>query len=276
MSAWRRAQRATSATFIAICCGLTAFASGPHAAELNPPASTSGDVEIASLNPTDQALVEADHGAGEPFAVEVSTPISGGVERKWRFVTRKLPHEHNVLAKCRLDAAVCTPAAARFLAVIEKAQGFQGWARIAEINRAINLDVRPVDDQTQYGVPDLWATPLMTLATNAGDCEDYAIAKYVALKEIGFPINDLRLVIVHDRTTDEDHAVAAVRHDGDWLILDNRTLEMRRDAEIADFDPLFVIDGDGVKHATVRRSEPQLVRADVIPTATEHWLSALP
>ena len=54
----------------------------------------------------------------------------------------------------------------------------------------------------------------MAFASNAGDCEDYAIAKYVALQEIGIAAADLRLVVVHDEATKQDHAVAAVRYDG--------------------------------------------------------------
>ena len=39
----------------------------------------------------------------------------------------------------------------------------------------------------QWGVPDRWSPPLETLATGRGDCEDYAIAKYVALTAAGIP-----------------------------------------------------------------------------------------
>ena len=145
---------------------------------------------------------------------------------------------------------------AEFLAILDRALAQQGWVRIAEINRAINLDIRPMDDMAQYGVVDLWATPLMTFSSNAGDCEDYAIAKYVALREIGIAEDDLRLVVAHDRGSNEDHAVAAVRYEGRWLILDNRTLEMRQDVDIAALEPLFVIDRDGVKRMTAAAPKP--------------------
>jgi predicted transglutaminase-like cysteine proteinase len=42
-----------------------------------------------------------------------------------------------------------------------------------------------VSDLAQYGVTELWASPLTTFAAGAGDCEDYAIAKYVALRQAG-------------------------------------------------------------------------------------------
>jgi predicted transglutaminase-like cysteine proteinase len=157
---------------------------------------------------------------------------------------------------------------------VRKVQTRAGWARIAEINRTINLNIRPVDDMTQYGVVDLWATPLMAFASNAGDCEDYAIAKYVALHEIGIADDDLRLVVVHDRAANEDHAVAAVRYDGSWQILDNRTLDIRRDVDIAEFDPLFVIDGKGVKRMTASAPKPQDPWANVSSAAAHLQFSS--
>lgn len=268
MSVWIGARRATFAAVTTVCCGLLAFIQGAQGADLQP-ASITGEIQIASLGPANLTPGDTDQQSTEPFAVETSGPISGSLERKWRFVTDRLPRERKIIARCRRDAKHCTPAASKFLAVIKRAVTRQGWARIAEINRAINLDVRPVDDQTQYGVADLWATPLMTLTSNAGDCEDYAIAKLVALKEAGVSAGDLRLVIVHDRTMDDDHAVAAVRHEGRWLVLDNRTLDMREDVDIANFVPLFVIDSEGVKRATNRPAARRMAVTVALPVTAE-------
>jgi hypothetical protein len=57
------------------------------------------------------------------------------------------------------------------------------------------------------------------------------------------------------------HAVAAVRYDGSWLILDNRTLEMRHDADIAGFEPLFVINSEGVNRMTAAKPANLMVSA---------------
>ncbi len=119
--------------------------------------------------------------------------------------------------------------------------------RDAEINRAINLNIRPMDDLSLYGVAERWTTPLVTFAHGAGDCEDYAIAKYAALRQIGIAEEDLRLVVVYDKQAQEHHAVAAVRHAGRWLVLDNRTLAVQEDADIAHFTPMFTLDSQGVK-----------------------------
>ncbi len=75
-------------------------------------------------------------------------------------------------------------------------------------------------DMENYGVPDYWATPLEFLK-RSGDCEDYAIIKYYALKELGVPAGDMRLVVLKDTLRNLDHAVLAVYTDGAAYILDN-------------------------------------------------------
>jgi predicted transglutaminase-like cysteine proteinase len=190
--------------------------------------------------------------ADEPFGLETSAPIKGALQDKWTSVKNALPREANVMARCRDNHEACTPAAKRFLAIIDKAADRKDWARVAEVNRTINLTIKAVDDMAQYGVRDLWASPLMTFASGAGDCEDLAIAKYVALRQIGIREEDLRLVIVHDRAAKEDHAVTAIHYDGRWLILDNKKLDIREDVSVAEFNPLFLIDNEGVKRAEAR------------------------
>lgn len=220
------------------------------------------EFQLASLAPIEIPLPNRIVPRSEPFNVETSAPVKGAVQYKWAGVKKALPREARLLAKCRDTPADCAPAAKRFLAVIDKAAAREGWTRIAEVNRAINLSIRPVSDMAQYGVHDRWASPLMTFASGAGDCEDYAIAKYVALRELGFVERDLRLVIVHDHAANEDHAVTAVRHENRWLILDNKSLAIRQDMNIAAFDPLFVIDSGGVKSAKLKRIELQDPWAD--------------
>ena len=103
-----------------------------------------------------------------------------------------------------------------------------------------------MSDLAQYGVIDVWSSPLVTFTTGAGDCEDYAIAKFVALRLAGISPDDLRIVIMRDTIRGEDHAVAAARLDGHWLTLDNRRLAMIEDADVRNYRPLFVIDQHGV------------------------------
>ena len=96
---------------------------------------------------------------------------------------------------------------------------------------------------------------LATLASGRGDCEDYAIAKYVALREAGLPESDVRLVIVRDLASGADHAVAAARIDETWIMLDNRRLILTQDRAMARVVPLFEMDDTGVKRFTTSVAE---------------------
>jgi predicted transglutaminase-like cysteine proteinase len=219
----------------------------------------------ANAAPLGSATLSAFKGMAEPFGIGTSELKHGGLFRKWRAVTRALPREIEIIAQCREDMDNCPVEAQRFIAVIDKAMTRQGYAQIAEINRTINLNIRPVDDKTLYGVNERWTTPLVTFASGAGDCEDYAIAKYVALQQVGIAESDLRLVVVYDQNTKEHHAVASVRYGGRWLVLDNRTLLVQEDAEIAHFNPMFTLDGQSVKRIA---AAPRRLAPDPIATAT--------
>jgi len=166
---------------------------------------------------------------------------------KWRGVEAEMNAEAKVLATCRTEPDDCaSPAARRMLAIVSEAREQTGQARIGVINRAINGAIHYTSDMAQHGVVDRWTSPLATLASGKGDCEDYAIAKYAALRELGIPVDDLRLVLVRDRGAG-DHAVLAVRNGSRWLVLDNRHLIMADSAELTQFTPLFAIDHQGVK-----------------------------
>jgi predicted transglutaminase-like cysteine proteinase len=125
-----------------------------------------------------------------------------------------------------------------------------GRARIDTINNLINGAIRYTSDLEQHGMIDVWLSPLATLASGRGDCKDYAIAKYVALRDAGVALEDLRLLVVHDRSVQQDHAVVAVRDKGRWLILDNRYSRLLEAAEAHQFLPLFAIDQEGVNLLT--------------------------
>jgi predicted transglutaminase-like cysteine proteinase len=185
--------------------------------------------------------------SAEPFGVFAFRLSGGGLWEKWLGVERKLDDERVQLALCDGDRERCvSPAALQLLAIVDNARAREGRARLGEINRAINLAIRPMSDLAQHGATDVWSPPLVTFTSGAGDCEDYAIAKLVALRLAGVSPDDLRVVIMHDTIRDEDHAVAAARLDGQWLTLDNRRMAMVEDADVRNYRPSFVIDQYGV------------------------------
>ena len=212
---------------LVLACGLTWF--GPAA------------LEAATL--LTPGSVAPARNSSEPFGALAAVLTYGGLRDKWLGVERKLDDERVQLALCDGDRERCaSPAALQLLAIVDNARAREGRARIGEINRAINLAIRPMSDLAQYGQADVWSSPLVTFAHGAGDCEDYAIAKFVALGLAGISPDDLRIVVVHDTVSGEDHAVAAARLDGHWLTLDNRRMAMVEDANARNYRPLFVID----------------------------------
>jgi predicted transglutaminase-like cysteine proteinase len=196
------------------------------------------------MTPGASALIRK---SAEPFGFFASPLSWGGLRHKWQGVARKLDDEMVQLALCDGDRDRCvSPAALQFLAIVDNGRARDGRARLGEINRAINLAIRPMSDLAQYGEEDVWSSPLVTFAHGAGDCEDYAIAKFVALRQAGISPDDLRIVVMRDTIHGEDHAVAAARLDGHWLTLDNRRMAMIEDADVKNYRPLFVIDQHGV------------------------------
>jgi predicted transglutaminase-like cysteine proteinase len=214
------------------------------------------ELRPATLSPTE---IVPQHAAPPtyrgPFGLTDSedSPLSA----RWRGLQSAIRMETQILALCRSNPAICPPAAARFLAIVESARARSGRARVGEVNRAVNLAIRPASDLARFGVADVWATPLMTFAAGAGDCEDYAIAKYVALRQAGVADEDLRLVIVHDRLVGQDHAVVAARVEGDWLILDNRTMLLPNDAHVRNVKPLLALGSGGKDRAPFTIATPQ-------------------
>jgi predicted transglutaminase-like cysteine proteinase len=183
----------------------------------------------------------------EPFALPAAPLAAGSVHDKWLGLQHRLDDDMVQLALCDGDRDGCVaPAALRLLAIVDAARQREGRARLGEINRAVNLAVRAASDEALYGETDFWAAPLATFGRGAGDCEDYAIAKFAALRLAGMAADDLRILIMRDNRGD-DHAVTAARLDGRWLTLDNRRMAMVEDADIRNYRPTFMMDRDGIR-----------------------------
>ena len=240
-------QMRVAARVIAILC-LAGLSGSGAVAQLAPP------IQMAALAPAEEAhrATPAPAHTG-PFGM--ASTHGGTMPAKWRILQPAIAMEIRLLDSCRADPQSCTPAAARFLSIVDTARARAGRARIGEINRAINLAIRPESDVVRFGAPDVWTTPLTTFAAGAGDCEDYAIAKYVALREAGVAPEDLRIVIVRNLARAEDHAVAAARVDDQWLILDNRHMLLLNDSQATGLTPLVTLDhNDGPETFTVAQA----------------------
>jgi predicted transglutaminase-like cysteine proteinase len=188
---------------------------------------------------------------------------------KWHNLEVDLLADEKVIARCRTEPKNCAPAARLFIAIVDDARAHSGRARIDVVNRAINDAVSYTSDLAQHGVPDLWSPPLATLTTKRGDCEDYAIAKFIALQQAGVAQADLRLLLVRDRAVRQDHAVLAVRQNDHWLFLDNRYSFLLEEKDAGQLTPLFALDHTGVKLFASRYT--QLLDADPIDATPAAW-----
>lgn len=211
-------------------------------------------VELRAETPDPSASAGLPRRSAEPFGLPAASLISGGLRDKWLGVLRRLDDEMVQLALCEGDRDGCvSPAALKFLDIVDAGKLRHGRARLGEINRAINLAIRPMDDLGHHGQVDVWSSPLATFTRGGGDCEDYAIAKFVALRLAGLSPDDVRIVVLHDTIHGDNHAVVAARLDGRWLTLDNRRMTMVEDSNLRNYRPTFVIDqhdvmryGDGL------------------------------
>jgi len=193
-----------------------------------------------------QGGIRLAHGKDPVFNHRLKTDESE-VSAKWEDLRSRMRTEEETIATCRSDIGSCPEAARRFLEIVELGRQREGRARLGEINRAVNLRIKPADDWFQYGVNDFWSAPLATLGVGAGDCEDYAILKYAALRELGVALDDMRIIIVRDARRRTNHAVLAVRDDKQWLILDNRTFVMAKVDDVRHYFVLVILDQGGTR-----------------------------
>jgi predicted transglutaminase-like cysteine proteinase len=241
-----------------------------------------GGVQVASLSdPTvasDAAAKPAEPVSDQPFGLFVFRAPNGVLWSKWRTVEARMAGENLLLQVCRSDRAACGPAGRAMLAMLDQARNAEGYERILSVNSLTNAAVRYVSDFEQHGVADLWSSPLETLRTGQGDCEDYAIIKYMMLHELGVAEADLKLLLVRDNAVRQDHAVLGVRVDGRWVVLDNRFTRPLESDQVGRFTPLFALDEDGVSlfaapYAARITHESEM---DLLPAADAGGGSGLP
>jgi len=67
--------------------------------------------------------------------------------------------------------------------------------QLKEVNRYFN-QFKYKSDMKLWGQKDYWATPEEFIGVNSGDCEDYVVAKYFALRSLGVPDDRLYLTYV--------------------------------------------------------------------------------
>jgi predicted transglutaminase-like cysteine proteinase len=115
------------------------------------------------------------------------------------------------------------------------------------INRFFNR-VEFVDDIKHWRKKDYWATPIEFLATDGGDCEDFTIAKYFSLRELGIPAAKLRLMYVKAIRLNQAHMVLAYYESPNSvpLVLDNINPRILPASKRRDLLPVYSFNGEGL------------------------------
>ena len=124
-----------------------------------------------------------------------------------------------------------------------RAQGKPLKAMLDVMNRFWNTWPYRADREV-WGQDDFWATPAEFLK-RSGDCEDYCIAKYFTLRELGVPADDMRIVVVRETIRGIAHAVLAVYEGQQVHILDNLSEHVRPMRRVRNYLPYFSVNENG-------------------------------
>lgn len=186
-----------------------------------------GPSDVAALSgPALFGYRETRRGAIRPFVKWTGTLDRYFAERK----LDEAPCESGIFNRCHLKDWK------KFLAEVKSLNRMTQLAKVnAYMNRAPYI-VDPIN----YGVADYWATPKQFFVKD-GDCEDYAIAKYLSLRALGFSRESMRIVVLQDMNLRLAHAVLAVYLDGKIWVLDNQIGEVVRHERIRHYKPIYSI-----------------------------------
>lgn len=158
---------------------------------------------------------------------------------KWtKMIARQHAEKGEDFETCLDDEETCRLTQWREL--LGSLKGKSPRVQVEAVNRFVNKQPY-VEDRDNWGIGDYWATPY-EFFTGDGDCEDFAIAKFFSLRELGIPKDKMRILIVQDFNLGGImHAVLEVNLDGQALILDNQVPQVRPLARIYHYHPIYSI-----------------------------------
>ncbi|GHU28045.1 hypothetical protein AGMMS50256_09270 [Betaproteobacteria bacterium] len=141
-----------------------------------------------------------------------------------------------------------------WLSVVASSASLKENDKLVRINNFINDNLLFENDNSVWGQSDYWATPLEMIGQGRGDCEDFAIIKYVSLRMAGIASSKLRLVYAKARINGQAgpvwvaHMVLAyyATPDADPLVLDNLNTMIQQASGRRDLQPVFSFNSDGI------------------------------
>ncbi|MGE7993366.1 cysteine protease LapG [Pseudomonas sp. NPDC089554] len=169
--------------------------------------------------------------------------LPGGLHADWDFsqISRRAQALYGPLGQGqqRIDAWQALMAT--------QAQGSER-ERLQVVNQFFNQQLRYVEDIDLWREVDYWATPIQSLMKGAGDCEDYAIAKYFSLRRMGIPAEKLRITYVKALRQNRAHMVLTYYSSpqAQPLVLDSLMDAIRPASERTDLLPVYAFNGEGL------------------------------
>lgn len=176
-------------------------------------------------------------GTREAFSPDTSAFV------KWNSLLARFRAEQDrAAAGCAAGrATACAPREWRDLVAALRKLGPR--AKLDLVNAAINRHPY-VPSRRNWGESNYWETPFEFLRKN-GQCQDYAVTKYLLLRAAGVPAADLRVLVVRDTALGLDHAVTIAYIGGEALMLDNLRRDVVPVASVADYQPYYSINETG-------------------------------
>lgn len=131
--------------------------------------------------------------------------------------------------------------------LVDSNKGEPEAQKLARVNDFFNK-VRFVDDQVHWRKKDYWATPIELLATHGGDCEDFAIAKYITLRALDVSDQKLRITYVKALELNQAHMVLTYYETPGAMpkVLDNLIPEIKSADKRPDLEPVYSFNGEGL------------------------------
>lgn len=136
-----------------------------------------------------------------------------------------------------------SPSSAPLPSALSEKSGASELEKVRAVNAYYNK-VRYIEDKNNFGKSDYWQTPA-EFTSRGGDCEDFAIAKYSALKALGFSESQLRLAIVQDTWKGLPHAILIVYTDDGAKFLDNQYKDVKDVDGFDRYKPVYSINRTG-------------------------------
>lgn len=120
--------------------------------------------------------------------------------------------------------------------------------QLGAVNRFFNQQLSFQDDPLVWHQIDYWATPVESLIKGAGDCEDYALAKYFSLRHLGVLSDKLRITYVKALTRNQAHMVLTyyASPTAEPLVLDNLIDEIRPASQRKDLLAVYAFNAEGL------------------------------